>query len=67
MNFQRKIKRFRLSFKRDIGEGSRIRSNEISLRNSSIRSNSMSKQKRNFHSLSPRPATERPYIFSKGI
>ncbi|VIO92364.1 Uncharacterized protein BM_BM11494 [Brugia malayi] len=49
-----------------IAAASRIRSNEISLRDSSLHSIGESKQKHGFCSLSPRSATERPYVYSKG-
>uniref|UniRef100_A0AAF5Q386 Potassium channel domain-containing protein n=2 Tax=Wuchereria bancrofti TaxID=6293 RepID=A0AAF5Q386_WUCBA len=56
----------KLSLRKCTGIASRIRSNEISLRNSSLHSIGESKQKHGFFSLSPRSATERSYIYSKG-
>lgn len=58
---------FRLSLRKGTGIASRIRSNEVSLCDSSLQSTSDSKQKRGCCSLSPRSATQRPYVSSKGI
>ncbi|KAL4003823.1 Ion channel family protein [Acanthocheilonema viteae] len=52
--------------KRSTGIAGRIRSNEMSLRDSLLRIDGESKQKRNCYSLSPRPPIERPYLSSKG-
>lgn len=60
-----KIKCFRLSLRGGIGITSRIRSNELSLYDSSLPI-SESKQKRSC-TLSPKPAVEGLYALSKGI
>ncbi|MCP9264071.1 TWiK family of potassium channels protein 7 [Dirofilaria immitis] len=55
-----------LSDTKSIRRVTRIRSNDASLRSSSLRITSNFKQKRGCNSLSPRPITERPYVYSKG-
>ncbi|KAM3722785.1 TWiK family of potassium channels protein [Dirofilaria immitis] len=57
---------YRLSLRKPTGRVTRIRSNDASLRSSSLRITSNFKQKRGCNSLSPRPITERPYVYSKG-